>query len=142
MFPPDSKILIVDDSSFARTVLKGGLKDLKFWKIIEADNAKVAQRVLEEDEQIQDPVSLLIADIHMPEMSGLELLKWVRSHERLKNLPVIILTSSQEKGEILVAGKLGVSHFMIKPFDVNTLRDRLGSAWERHGQKYLEEIKK
>jgi two-component system, chemotaxis family, chemotaxis protein CheY len=142
MFPVDAKILIVDDSNFARTVLKNGLRDLKFWKIVEAESAKQAQYILNEDETKKDPIHLLIADIHMPEMSGLELLKWVRMQEHFKSLPVIILTTVQEKGGILEAGKLGVSHYMIKPFDTDTLRERITSAWEKHGQKYFEQAKR
>jgi two-component system, chemotaxis family, chemotaxis protein CheY len=142
MFPVDSKILIVDDSNFARTVLKNGLRDLKFWKILEAENAKIAQSLLLEDEQKKDPVHLMIADLHMPEMTGIDLLRWVRAQDRFRSLPVIFLTAVQEKGNILEAGKLGVSHYMIKPFDEATLRDRITSTWEKHGQRYAEDLKK
>ncbi len=133
MFPSDTKILIVDDSSFSRNIVKSGLKELKYWKLFEAENAKVAQESVLNEEKTGQPIQLMICDVHMPEMTGIELLKWVRSREQTKGLPVIILTSSQEKSEVVHAAKLGVSHFMIKPFDVATLRDRLHSAWEKHG---------
>ena len=142
MFPVDSKIMIIDDSNFARTVLKSGLRDLKFWKILEAESGKRAIALLQEEEQEKDPVHLIIADIHMPEMTGLELLRWIRSQEKWKAMPVIILTTAQEKGPILEAGKLGVSHYMIKPFDSETLRERITSTWEKHGQRYFIENKK
>ena len=138
MFPVDAKILIVDDSNFSRTVLKNGLKEMKYWKILEAESAKNAKSLLIEDEQVMQPVHLMIADVHMPEINGIELLRWVRAQEKIKNMPVIILTTAQEKTAILEAGKLGVSHYMIKPFDVSTLKDRLTSAWEKHGQKWYE----
>jgi two-component system, chemotaxis family, chemotaxis protein CheY len=138
MFPVDSKILIVDDSHFSRTVMKNGLKDLKFWKILEADSAKAAKKLLMEDEQQKQPIHLMICDVHMPELSGIDLLRWVRNQEAIKNLPVIILTTAQEKTAILEAGKLGVSHYMIKPFDGPTLKDRMISAWEKHGHKWFE----
>ncbi len=142
MFPVDSKILIVDDSQFARKTLKDSLRALKFWKIIEATDAKNAQDILMEDEQVRDPVHLLISDLHMPEVSGLELLRWVRAQERLQAMPVIILTTVQEKQGILEAGKLGVSHYMIKPFDVATLKERMVSTWDKHGQKYFQANKR
>lgn len=142
MFPVEAKILIVDDSHFSRTVLKNGLKELNFWKIMEADSAKAAKHLLMEDEQVKQPVHLLICDVHMPELSGLELLRWVRNQDKIKNLPVIMLTTAQEKGAILEAGKLGVSHYMIKPFDASILRDRMVSAWEKHGQKWFNENSK
>ncbi len=138
MFPVDAKILIVDDSNFSRTVLKNGLKEMKYWKILEADSAKNAKSLLIEDEQALQPVHLMIADVHMPEINGIELLRWVRAQERIKDMPVIILTTAQEKTAILEAGKLGVSHYMIKPYDIATLKDRLTSAWEKHGQKWYE----
>ncbi len=136
MFPSDAKILIVDDSSFSRNIVKNGLKELQYWKLYEAENAKVAQETVLSEEKSEQPVQLIICDVHMPEMTGIELLRWIRSREQTKGLPVIILTSSQEKSEVIHAAKLGVSHFMIKPFDVATLKDRLNSAWEKHGQTF------
>lgn len=142
MFPVDSKILIVDDSNFSRMVVKKGLKELKYWKMLEADSAKQAKELLLQDEQQKQPVHLMICDVHMPEVNGIELLRWVRNQDKIKDLPVIILTSAQEKTAILEAGKLGVSHYMIKPFEPTTLRDRMNSAWEKHGQKWMEMISK
>ncbi len=136
MFPSDAKILIVDDSSFSRNIVKNGLKELKFWKLYEAENAVNAQVTLAQEFKAADPVQLLICDIHMPEMTGIELLRWARARDVFKSLPVIIITSSQEKAEVVEAAKLGVSHFMIKPFDALTLKDRLSAAWEKHGQFY------
>lgn len=138
MFPVDAKILLVDDSSFSRTALKTGLKEMKYWKIMEASDAKIAKSIFQEPEQQTDPIHLLICDIHMPNMSGIDLVRWLRSQELTKNLPVIILTSSQDRTEILEAGKIGVSHYMIKPFDALTLKDKINSTWHKHGQSYYE----
>jgi two-component system, chemotaxis family, chemotaxis protein CheY len=141
MFPVDSKILIVDDSNFARSSLKHGLVHLKLSNVLEATNVFAAQRLLMDDEQVKSPVNLLITDLHMPDQSGFELVRWIRANERIKSMPVIILTSSQDKTEILEAGKLGVSHFMIKPFDNAKLKDKLISTWQKHGQKYADSIR-
>ena len=137
MFPADAKILIVDDSSFSRNIVKNGLKELSYWRVYEAESAATAQVAIEREEKTGEPVQLMIADIHMPEMTGIELLKWVREREASKTLPVIIITSSQEKAEVVHAAKLGVSHFMIKPFDVAMLKDRLVSAWSKHGKHFV-----
>lgn len=142
MYPVDAKILIVDDSQYSRHALRDCLISLKFWKILEASDARQAQDLLSEDEQQKDPVHLMISDLHMPEMSGLELLRWVRTQEKYQGLPVIILTTAQEKNGILEAGKLGVSHYMIKPFDVATLKDRMVSTWDKHGKKFFESNQK
>lgn len=136
MFPSDAKILVVDDSSFARNIVKNGLKELKYWKLYEAENAINAQVTLAQEFKAGDPVQLVICDIHMPEMNGLELLKWIRSRDAFKSLPMIIITASQEKSEVVEAAKLGVSHFLIKPFDVATLKDRIKAAWDKHGHIY------
>ena len=140
MFPADSKILIVDDSSFSRNIVKNGLKELKYWKLYEAENAINAQIALAQEVKAGDPIQLMIADIHMPDMTGIELLRWARARDIFKTLPVIIITSSQEKSEVVEAAKLGVSHFLIKPFDAQTLKDRLFAAWEKHGQFYSKKI--
>ena len=142
MFPLDSKIMIVDDSSFARGALKTGLKELKYWKILEASDAKSAITIMNEYEHQADPIHLLITDFHMLDMTGLDLLKWVRNHEKMRTMPVIVVTSSQEKTVILEAGKLGVTNYMIKPFDQNTLKDKLSSAWTKHGEKYFAHVKR
>lgn len=141
MFPTDSKILMIDDSSFARGMLKNALKELKFWKILEAKDAKSAQVLLQEPEQRKDPIHLIITDIHMPEVNGLEFLRWVRAQPDFKAVPVIVLTSSQEKTEILEAGKLGASHYIVKPFDSRMLGEKMASTWAKHGQKYFDSLK-
>lgn len=141
MFPADTKILIVDDSSFARTILKNSLRELKFWKILEAQDAKEAKAHLEDPENAGDPIHLVICDIHMPEATGLQLLQWIREREFTKNLPVIILTASQDKSDILEAGRLAASQFIIKPFDTASLRDRMTATWNKHGQRYLESLR-
>lgn len=141
MFPIDSKILIVDDSTFARSVLKRSLRDLKYWKILEASAVEAAKGLMAEDEQQKDPVHLVITDIQMPTASGLDFLRWIRAREEIKTIPVIVVSNSQEKSIIFEAGKLGVSHYMVKPFDTGTLREKMNSTWEKHGQKYLESLR-
>jgi two-component system, chemotaxis family, chemotaxis protein CheY len=141
VFPLDSKILVVEDSSFSRTVTRNGLKELGFTRIMEAADAKIAKTLFLESEQIADPFHLLVADIHMPEVSGLELVRWLREHKSLSEIPIIILTSSQDKKEVLEAGMLGVGTYMIKPFEVSLLKERLESTWQRQGEKYLTKLK-
>lgn len=141
MFPVDAKILMVDDSGFSRSLLKSALKELNFWKIIEAGTASEAQACLLQDEQAIDPVHLVFCDQNMPETTGLEFIKWLRSQERFNALPVIMLTTNHERAVIVEAGREGVSNYMIKPFDVNTLKTRMASTWEKTGQKYYEENK-
>jgi two-component system, chemotaxis family, chemotaxis protein CheY len=138
MFATDTRILVVDDSTFSRNIVKNGLTEMQFWKISEAGSAKEAQDILISQEKANEPIQLLICDVHMPGMTGIELLKWIRGSPTLAGMPVIILTSSQEKKEVVNAARLGVSHFVIKPFELSTLKERLVSAWEKHGKSFLE----
>lgn len=141
MFPVDAKILIIDDSNFSRSMLVNALKSLKYWKIIEANGPRQAQTLMSEEEQKKDPIHLVFCDQQMPEVLGLEFIKWMRTVESYKNLPVVMLTSSQEKGVIIEAGKLGISSYIIKPFDLATLRTRMAAVWEKQGQKFYESFR-
>lgn len=131
MFPANSKILIVDDSSFARGVLRSGLKDLSFTNVFEADSTDAAQMVMSAEEHKTTLFQLLIADMQMPGKSGLDLIRWVREQESYKNLPIIVLTASQNREVIIEVGKLKVSHYMMKPFDNQLLKNRMESAWAK-----------
>ena len=137
MFPQSTKILIVDDSSFSRTMTRNGLKELKYFQVVEASTGLEAQILLMAAEHQREHIGLIISDIHMPGMTGLELLKWARGQESLTGIPVLLLTSSQDMNEIHEAGRAGVSHFLLKPLDMQALKERLLHAWTKHGQAYL-----
>lgn len=136
MFPPTAKILVVDDSQFARQSLKNALKELNYADIVEFNEAAAVRTYLSSPEYAKAPADLLITDVNMPEMSGIQLVKWVRAATHLESLPIIVLTASQDKSDILEAGRLGVGSFIIKPFDVTTLRDRMAVTW-RKAQKVV-----
>jgi CheY-like chemotaxis protein len=142
MFPSDAKVMIVDDSNFTRSVMINSLKEIGFWKILEAESSMAVQRLLAEEEQKESPVHLLITDIHMPEMTGIELLQWIRKIEAMKSLPVIVVTSSQDKSNVVEAGKLGATSFLVKPFSTQTLRERIAQTWARGGKTYYQAMTK
>lgn len=138
MFPLDSKILIVEDSSFSRQALRRALSELKYTKIIEAVDVASAQKLLLDKSNRTDPIQLVISDLYMPETNGLEFLQWIRKRDELRGLPVIMLTSSQDRSEVVEAGRLGAASFIIKPFQPNLLRDRIALTWTKFGKKYRE----
>ena len=125
MLPLESKIMIVDDSSFARTLLKNSLRDLGYAKVLIAIDGEAGQGLLQEEEQLHDPVRLIILDVFMPGMSGVEFLRWLRSRPEFANLPVIMATTKPEKQQILEAAKLGISHFFTKPVTLAALKEGL-----------------
>ena len=140
MFPAQTKILIVDDSSFARVMLRNHLRDLGYQNITEAPNVKDAQMILVAAGDTKSPFGLIISDINMPDVTGLEFLRWVRAQPALNGIPYVLLTASQDMDEIYEAGKLGVSHFILKPIQLSILKERLAHVWKKHGEKYLQSL--
>ncbi len=114
------KILIVDDFSTMRKIIRNILVQLGFKNIIEADDGTTALEVLSKEK-----VDLIISDWNMPKMSGLDLLKAVRGNEATKNLPFIMVTAEAQKENILEAIKYKVSQYIVKPFTPETLKEKL-----------------
>lgn len=114
------KVLIVDDFSTMRKIIRNILVQLGFKNILEADDGTTALEVLS-----REKVDLILADWNMPKMSGLELLKAVRSDERLKNIPFIMITAEAQKENVLEAIKHGVNQYVVKPFTPEVLKEKL-----------------
>jgi two-component system chemotaxis response regulator CheY len=117
---PNIKILIVDDFSTMRKIIRNILTQLGFKNILEADDGTTALEILKKEK-----VDLIISDWNMPKMSGLELLKAVRSDENLKDIPFIMVTAEAQKESILEAIKYKVNQYIIKPFTPETLKEKL-----------------
>lgn len=115
------KILVVDDFSMMRKVIKNILKQLDFHVIIEAEHGREALEVLKKNED----VALIITDWHMPVMNGLELLIAIRKNPPTAKLPVLMVTAEALQENILAAIKAGVSNFVVKPFDANMMKEKI-----------------
>jgi len=113
-------VLVVDDFATMRRIVKGVLKDLGFKNIIEADNGVSALKDLKTED-----VGLILCDWNMPKMNGLELLKTVRSDEKFKDIPFIMVTAEGQKQNVVEAIKAGVSNYIVKPFTPETLKEKL-----------------
>lgn len=120
----NAKILIVDDDPFTRKLLNRILNQLGFHSILEADDGTAAWDILE-----NETVDLVIADWVMPQMSGLELLKKIRSGETTNMTPFIMLTGQADKENVLEAVNSGASNYIVKPFSAETIRDNIGSIF-------------
>lgn len=114
------KVLIVDDFSTMRRIIKNILRQLGFKTISEAENGAMALQKLK-----AEPYELVITDWNMPEMSGLELLKAIREDADLKSLPVLMVTAEAKKENIVEAIKAGVSNYIVKPFNAETMQEKL-----------------
>ena len=114
------KVLVVDDFSTMRKIIKNNLKGMGFNNIVEAENG---QKALEELKK--ESIGLIISDWNMPVMSGIELLKAVRGDAGLKSIPFIMVTAEGQKDNVMEAAKAGVSNYVIKPFTPDTFSEKL-----------------
>ncbi len=116
----DMNILVVDDFSTMRRIIKNLLHDLGYAKVTEADDGNTALPLLKGGN-----FDFLISDWNMPGMSGLELLKQVRADAKLAKLPVLMLTAEAKREQIVEAAQAGVSGYVIKPFTAQTLKEKI-----------------
>jgi two-component system, chemotaxis family, chemotaxis protein CheY len=114
------KVLVVDDFATMRRIVKGVLKQLGFNNILEAEDGSAALDVLK-----KESVGLIVSDWNMPKMTGLELLKSVRSDDGLKGTPFIMVTAEGQKENVIEAVKAGVSNYIVKPFTPETFGEKL-----------------
>lgn len=116
----NKKILVVDDSSLMRNFAKGSLKQLKLNNVDEAENGEEALLKLKKKRY-----DLILSDLHMPNMNGLELLKAVRRDSNLKDIPFIIMTLHGKKDLLLEAVKEGLNDYLLKPVTAGSLGQKL-----------------
>ncbi len=129
MFPTSTNILLIDDMKGVRVLVAKILKELGYQNIKEASNGKEGLDVLKSLYGKTDSIELVIADLRMPVMDGMELLKIVRNTSEFKNLPYVILTAESEKSNVVTAVKLGVNDYLIKPITVIQLSRKLEAIW-------------
>ena len=117
------RILIVDDSAVTRSVLKKtiGMTDIPVQEIIEAGNGCEALDLLSEH-----PVDLVLADINMPGMNGMEMAAAILANPITKDIPVVIISTHTEDARINELRSQGVKAYIHKPFTAETIRDTLG----------------
>jgi two-component system, chemotaxis family, chemotaxis protein CheY len=116
----EMKFLVVDDFSTMRRIVKNLLHDLGYPNVTEADDGKTALPMLQ-----GGGFDFLISDWNMPGMSGLDLIKAVRSDAKLAKLPVSMLTAEAKREQIIEAAQAGVNGYVIKPFTAETLKEKL-----------------
>ncbi|PVY79271.1 two-component system chemotaxis response regulator CheY [Tamilnaduibacter salinus] len=120
------KILIVDDFSTMRRIIKNLLRDLGFTNTDEADDGKTALPMLK-----GGGYDFLVTDWNMPGMSGLELLNEVRADDNLKTLPVLMVTAEAKRDQIVAAAQAGVNGYVVKPFTAAVLKEKIEKIFER-----------
>lgn len=122
------RILIVDDFSTMRRIVKNLLNDLGFTNTFEAEDGRQALRML-----AAETFDFVVTDWNMPDVTGIELLKAIRSDPRLAKLPVLMVTAEAKREQIIEAAQAGVNGYIIKPFTAATLQEKLNKIFERLG---------
>lgn len=124
------KILIVDDFSTMRRIIKNLLRDLGFTNTAEADDGNTALPMLQSGN-----FDFLVTDWNMPGMNGIELLRAVRADDRLKHLPVLMVTAEAKRDQIIEAAQAGVNGYVVKPFTAQALKEKIEKVFERIDSK-------
>lgn len=120
------RALVVDDSSTIRRLLKPILRRLGFEQVDEAEDGAVALELI-----TQNDFDIIFLDWNMPKISGIEVLEIVRSEERTKQIPVIMVTAEAEQTLIIAAIEAGVTNYIVKPFSENTICKKVEGVLNR-----------
>jgi len=133
MFPPTTKILVVDDMPTIRDLVKNQLKALGFKNIVEASDGEAGLSLVMNAASVGIPIELIISDWNMPKMTGLEFLRQIRASESLGKTPFILLTSESERDQVTEAILAGVSQYIVKPFAAKSFEEKLRAVWNKVG---------
>jgi two-component system chemotaxis response regulator CheY len=122
------KVLVVDDFSTMRRIVKNLLRDLGFTNSQEADDGSTALPMLQGGD-----FDFVVTDWNMPGMQGIDLLKAIRADSSLAHIPVLLITAEAKKEQIIMAAQAGVNGYIVKPFTAGTLKTKLDKIFERLG---------
>ena len=116
--------LVVDDQQTIRSLVRSGLQELGFKAIREAVDGEAGLR-----QMLNRPINLVISDYNMPKQDGLGLLRAVRSHPPIQKTAFIMLTGRADKELVQRAVQFGVNNYLVKPFTVATLREKIEAVF-------------
>lgn len=135
MFPVDTRILIVDDMSSIRDLVKTHLKSLGYTLMVESMDGAAGYEQLLKNLNAGTPIGLVISDWNMPKLSGLDFLKKVRASQEFAQLPFVLLTSETERDQVTDAIMAGVNQYIVKPFSPKTFTEKLQSVFNKLPKK-------
>jgi two-component system chemotaxis response regulator CheY len=122
---PNMKILVVDDMSTMRRIVKNIMKQLGFANVEEAENGQDAL-----DKLRAGSFGFVISDWNMPVMTGIELLRGIRADDKLKTIPVLMVTAEAQKENLIEAIQAGVSNYIVKPFTAEVLQEKMNKIFK------------
>ncbi len=127
MIDSHAKILVVDDFSTMRRIVKLTLKQMGYEHIVEAESGDEAQTLLKED----GPFGFVVCDWNMPGLSGIELLRWMRQTDRVRDVPFVMVTAESKREKIVEAIQAGVTSYVVKPFNKQRLAEKIQAVTGR-----------
>jgi two-component system chemotaxis response regulator CheY len=120
-----TRFLVVDDFSTMRRIVRNLLKELGFLNVQEAEDGVDALAKLH-----AETFDFVVSDWNMPNMTGIELLRAIRADDKLKHLPVLMVTAEAKKENIIAAAQAGASGYVVKPFTAATLDEKLKKIFQ------------
>jgi two-component system chemotaxis response regulator CheY len=120
------KILVVDDMSTMRRIVKNILKQLGFSNMEEAENGQEALQKLR-----GDTYGFVVSDWNMPVMPGIEMLRAIRADDKLKHIPVLMVTAEAQKENLIEAIQAGVNNYVVKPFTAETMQEKINKIFNK-----------
>ena len=123
------RFLIVDDFSTMRRIVRNLLKESGYADADEAEDGVAALQKLR-----NSSFDFVVSDINMPNMNGFQLLAEIKKDEKLKHIPVLMVTAEARKEDIVLAAQQGASGYIVKPFTAATLSEKLAKIFEKLGK--------
>lgn len=119
-YDPNMRVLVVDDFSTMRRIIKNILRQLGFNNVVEADDGTTAWEVINKEK-----IDFIVSDWNMPQMTGIELLRKVRASEEYGELPFLMVTAEAQQENIIEAVQAKVSNYIVKPFTAETMKQKI-----------------
>lgn len=126
MYDQNMKILVVDDFSTMRRIIRNILKEIGYANVEEADDGSTALEKLK-----GGSFQFVITDWNMPNMPGIELLRAIRQDDALKHTPVLMVTAEAAKENVVLAVQAGVNNYIVKPFTAAALKEKIDLILEK-----------
>lgn len=130
MFQPDARFLIIDDSKVARDIIRVALHQLQYENVDEVKNGKEGLEKIMASVESRSPYALVVCDIEMPELGGLQLLEEVRKDERTSQLPFVMITTEAGRDAVMKAVMSGISGYLVKPVGVDDVKKKVADVYK------------
>lgn len=129
------RFLVVDDMATMRKVVSQQLKALGVTQISEASDGSIAKEALEKAAATNQPIQFVVSDWNMPNMSGIDLLKYCRSNATYKDVPFLLVTAESEITQVSEAISAGVDSYVVKPFTPASFGEKMQAVYAKRFQK-------